>query len=275
MNNANSDVVRAGGRRFDELRPITLETGAMKFAEGSALIELGDTRVVVAATIEHRVPPFLANSGKGWITAEYAMLPRATDRRSAREVTRGRPSGRSSEIQRLIGRSLRSVVDLKALADFTLVLDCDVLQADGGTRTAAITAAYVAAAQALGEFFIVGDLAHWPLKEQAAAISVGIVEGEPLLDLDASEDRVADVDMNVVATSDGNFIEVQGTGERHSFPRSQLDRLLDLALGGMAQLVEKQNEALGSLLLDVEAARQRHRRPPSAAKDESSLWKKP
>jgi ribonuclease PH len=247
----------------------------MKFAEGSALIEIGDTRVLVGATIEHRVPPFLANSGKGWLTAEYAMLPRATDSRSAREVSRGKPSGRSSEIQRLIGRSLRSVVDLKALADLTLILDCDVLQADGGTRTAAITGAYVAAAQALGELFLAGDLARWPLKEQAAAISVGVVDGEPLLDLDASEDRIAEVDMNVVATSDGNLIEVQGTGERHSFPRAQLDQLLDLALSGISQLAEKQNEALGSLLVEVNAAKERHRRPPSTAKDESDLWNKP
>lgn len=275
MKNSNSEVRRAGGRSFDEMRPVSIQTGVMKFAEGSALIELGDTRVLVAATIEHRVPPFLANTGKGWLTAEYAMLPRATDTRSVREVSRGRPSGRSSEIQRLIGRSLRSVVDLKALVDFTVVLDCDVLQADGGTRTAAITGAYVAAAQALGELFLAGDLAQWPLKEQAAAISVGVVDGKPLLDLDASEDRVADVDMNVVATADGDFIEVQGTGERRSFPRPQLDELLDLALGGIAQLVDIQNEALGSLLSDVEDARQRHRRPATAAKDERTLWKKP
>ena len=275
MTTTKSDVTRAGGRAFDQLRSVSIQTGAMKFAEGSALIELGDTRVLVAATIERRVPPFLANSGKGWLTAEYAMLPRATDTRSAREVTRGKPSGRSSEIQRLIGRSLRSVVDLRALADLTVVLDCDVLQADGGTRTAAITGAYVAAAQALGELFLAGDLARWPLKEQAAAISVGVVDGKPLLDLDASEDRVADVDMNVVATADGKLIEVQGTGERCSFPRSQLDALLDLALDGIATLADKQNLALGSLLSDVEEAKQRHRKPPSIAKDESSLWKKP
>lgn len=275
MKNSNSEVRRAGGRSFDKMRPVSIQTGVMKFAEGSALIELGDTRVLVAATIEHRVPPFLANTGKGWLTAEYAMLPRATDTRSVREVSRGRPSGRSSEIQRLIGRSLRSVVDLRALVDFTVVLDCDVLQADGGTRTAAITGAYVAAAQALGELFLAGDLAQWPLKEQAAAISVGVVDGKPLLDLDASEDRVADVDMNVVATADGDFIEVQGTGERRSFPRPQLNELLDLALGGIAQLVDIQNEALGSLLSDVEDARQRHRRPATAAKDERTLWKKP
>ena len=275
MRISKTKVARAGGRTFNQLRPVNIQPGAMKFAEGSALIELGDTRVLVAATIEHRVPPFLANTGKGWLTAEYAMLPRATDTRSTREVKRGRPSGRSAEIQRLIGRSLRSVVDLKALAEFTLVLDCDVLQADGGTRTAAITGGYVAAAEAMGELFLAGDLTRWPLQEQAAAISVGIVDGEPLLDLDASEDRVAEVDMNVVATSEGNFIEVQGTGERRSFPRPQLNALLDLALDGISLLVEKQNEALGSLLSEVEDARRRHRRSPTTAKDESSLWKKP
>jgi ribonuclease PH len=267
-------VRRVNERAEDELRPVSIETGAMKFAEGSALIEVGDTRVLVAASLEKKVPRWLIDSGRGWVTAEYAMLPRATNTRSMREVSRGRPSGRSSEIQRLIGRSLRAVIDLKALANLTLTVDCDVLQADGGTRTAAITGAWVAAAEALGRAFLTGDVGRWPIRRQVAAVSVGVVEGRPLLDLDAGEDRGAEVDMNVVATSDGRLVEVQGTGEEHSFSRDELDRMLDLALAGIDRLVAIQNEALASLMAEVDAARSGERRaaPP---KDERDLYGAP
>ncbi len=246
----------------------------MKFAEGSALIEVGDTRVLVAASIEKQVPRWLADSGQGWVTAEYAMLPRATHTRSRREVSRGRPSGRSSEIQRLIGRSLRAVIDLKALAGHTLTIDCDVLQADGGTRTAAITGAYVAGAEALARAFLTGDVGRWPIRQQVAAVSVGIVEGRPLLDLDASEDRGAEVDMNVVATAGGRLVEVQGTGEEHSFSREELDRMLDMAQAAISRLAAVQNETLAELIAEVEAARSggRHTAPP---KDERDLYGPP
>jgi len=247
----------------------------MKFAQGSALIETGDTRVLVSATLERRVPPFLINTQKGWATAEYSMLPCATPGRSRREVSQGRPSGRSSEIQRLIGRSLRAVLDLKALAEHTLTLDCDVLQADGGTRTASITGAYVAAVQTAGAAFLQGDLQRWPFVGQVAAISVGIVGGEPLLDLDAPEDQSAEVDMNVVATADGNVIEIQGTGEERSFSRQELDRLIDLALGAVPHLVERQNQALAQILEEVEAVRSHGGRTAAPPKDERDLWGKP
>lgn len=266
---------RANDRAADELRPIRIETGVMKFAQGSALIATGDTRVLVSATLDHRVPPFLTNTGKGWATAEYSMLPCATPGRSTREVSRGRPSGRSSEIQRLIGRSLRAVLDLEALADHTLTIDCDVLQADGGTRTASITGAYVAAVQTVAAAFLQGDLQRWPFKDQVAAISVGIVGGEPLLDLDAPEDQSAQVDMNVVATAGGNVVEIQGTGEERSFGRSELDRLIDLALGAVPLLAEFQNQALSAILEEVEAARGRSGRVAAQPKDERDLWGKP
>jgi len=247
----------------------------MKFAQGSALIEVGDTRVLVSATLEHRVPPFLIKTDKGWATAEYAMLPCATPGRSTREVSRGRPSGRSSEIQRLIGRSLRAVLDLKALPEHTLTIDCDVLQADGGTRTASITGAYVAAIQTLGRAFLQGDLLRWPFTGQVAAVSVGIVGKEPLLDLDAAEDQSAEVDMNVVATADGRVVEIQGTGEERSFSRDELDRLIDLALGAIPQLAAAQDEVLRQILEDVEAAGDRDSRRQAQPKDERDLWGKP
>jgi ribonuclease PH len=267
-------VRRVNDRAEDELRPVSIQTGAMKFAEGSALIEVGDTQVLVAASIEKKVPRWLIDSGQGWVTAEYAMLPRATHTRSNREVNRGRPSGRSSEIQRLIGRSLRAVIDLKALANLTLTIDCDVLQADGGTRTAAITGAYVAGAEALARAFLTGDVNRWPIRQQVAAVSVGVVEGRPLLDLDATEDRSAQVDMNIVATAGGQLVEVQGTGEEHSFSRAELDRMLDMAQTGIDRLTVFQNEALASLMAEVEAARSGRRRsaPP---KDERDLWGAP
>jgi len=266
---------RANDRAADELRPIRIETGVMKFAHGSALIESGDTRVLVSATLERRVPPFLTNTGKGWATAEYSMLPCATPGRSAREISRGRPSGRSSEIQRLIGRSLRAVLDLKAMAEHTLTIDCDVLQADGGTRTASITGAYVAAVQTLAAAYLQGDLQSWPFADQVAAISVGIVNGEPMLDLDAPEDQSAEVDMNVVATADGKVVEIQGTGEQRSFSREELDRLVDLALDAVPRLAEAQNLALAQIFEEVEAAGTGSGRPAAKPKDERELWGKP
>lgn len=266
---------RVHDRAPDALRPVSIELGAMKFAEGSAQIDLGDTRVLVAASVESRVPPFLKDSGSGWLTAEYAMLPRATHTRSPREVSKGRPSGRSTEIQRLIGRSLRSVVDLSALAERTVVVDCDVLQADGGTRTAAITAAYVAVAQALGKVFLTGDLERWPLQAELAAISVGIVGDAPLLDLEYCEDREAQVDMNVVGTSDGGLVEVQGTGERRSFNRSELDQLMNLAFKGISDLAEVQRAVLAPILQEVEAVRAKGSRKTTPPKDEKNLWGAP
>jgi ribonuclease PH len=266
---------RANNRAVDELRPVRIETGVMKFAQGSALIETGDTRVLVSATLDHRVPPFLVNSGKGWATAEYSMLPCATPGRSTREVSRGRPSGRSSEIQRLIGRSLRAVLDLEALNEHTLTIDCDVLQADGGTRTASITGAYVAAVQTLAEAFLQRDLQRWPFIGQVAAISVGIVDGAPLLDLDAPEDQSAEVDMNVVATADGKVVEIQGTGEERSFSRQELDRLVDLALGAVPDITRFQNEALAETLAEVEGVRSGSGRVATQPKDERDLWGKP
>jgi ribonuclease PH len=265
---------RPHDRAADALRPLSIELDPLKFAEGSALIEIGDTRVLVAATLEKRVPTFLADSGRGWVTGEYAMLPRATTRRSTREVTRGRQDGRSAEIQRLIGRSLRAAFDLRAMPERTLILDCDVLQADGGTRTASITGAYVAAVSALAKALLTGDIERWPLAQQIAAVSVGVVDGAPLLDLEAIEDQEADVDMNVVATAGGELIEVQGTGERGAFPRPQFDGLLDMALAGIEALCATQNEVLAERLAEVAAAQAGPRRKV-APKDEKNLWGRP
>ncbi len=266
---------RAGGRAADELRPLDLELNPMKYAEGSALVVLGDTRVLVSASVEGRVPPFLRDTGRGWVTAEYAMLPRATSTRSMREVTRGRPSGRSAEIQRLIGRSLRAVVDLEALGERTVTVDCDVLQADGGTRTASVTAGYVALAAACGRLLLTGDIARWPLLEPVAAVSVGLVDGTPLLDLEYVEDQVAEVDMNVVATPGGRLIEIQGTGEQRSFTRDELDAMVDLALAGVDRLADAQRAALAPVLEEVDAVLAKDHRRPAKAKDESSLWGPP
>lgn len=275
MNSETKPSRRAQGRAADDLRPVTIEVGPMKFAHGSARIEMGDTHVLVGATLENRVPPFLQNSNKGWATAEYSMLPCATPTRSRRDVSIGRPSGRSSEIQRLIGRSLRSILDLTAMPERTLTIDCDVLQADGGTRTASITGAYVAATQALSAAFLQGDLKSWPIIGQVAAISVGIVDGERLLDLDAPEDQSADVDMNIVATADGRLIEIQGTGEESTFSRSDLDYLVDLALAGIGRLVEHQDTSLAAIRDEIDAARGGSRREAAEPKSEADLWGKP
>lgn len=237
--------MRTDNRRSDQMRPAEIHTGYLKTAEGSVLITLGNTRVLCAASIENTVPPFLRGSGKGWVTAEYAMLPRATLTRSPREVIKGRQSGRTHEIQRLIGRSLRAVVDLDALGERSVMIDCDVIQADGGTRTASITGAYVALALAVGQLVQHGTLKKSPLLDAVAATSVGIVNGGAMLDLDYQEDSRADVDMNVVMTGAGKFIEVQATAEHKPFDNAQLDQLLDLARRGIVELVDLQKQATG------------------------------
>jgi ribonuclease PH len=236
---------RTDGRGFDQLRPVTITPGYLPYAEGSVLIEMGQTRVACSASVEERVPPFLRNSGQGWITAEYSMLPRATQQRTPREIRRGGPSGRTHEIQRLIGRSLRAAADMRLLGERTITLDCDVLQADGGTRTAAITGAYVAFALAIGVMVKSGKLQRTIITNEVAAISVGVLQSTPLLDLKYDEDSKAEVDMNVVCTADGRFIEVQGTAEREPFTREQMDSLLVLAERGIQELVAIQRAAIG------------------------------
>lgn len=238
--------MRTDGRLADQLRTTKITTDYLMTAEGSALIEVGHTRVLCAATIEDSVPPFLRGTGKGWITAEYSMLPRSTVTRTAREVTKGKPSGRTHEIQRLIGRSLRSVVDLTALGERSIIVDCDVLQADGGTRTAAITGAYVALAIAINTLVNFKVVPSSPLLDSVAATSVGIVGGKSLLDLCYEEDSRADIDMNLVLTGSGKFIEIQATAERSPFDDPQLAELLTLARNGIAQLRLIQEHAIAS-----------------------------
>jgi ribonuclease PH len=235
---------RTDGRAQDELRPVRITPDFLPNAEGSALIEMGQTRVICAASVEERVPPFLRNRGQGWVTAEYAMLPRSTQQRTQRETGRGGPSGRTHEIQRLIGRSLRAVAQMTALGERTITLDCDVLQADGGTRTASITGAYVAFALACRRLLRSGKITRSPLTQEVAAVSVGIVGGTPLLDLKYDEDARAGVDMNVVYTGDGRFIEVQGTAEGEPFTREQMDELLMLAARGVEKLLLIQRAAI-------------------------------
>jgi ribonuclease PH len=240
-------VTRPDGRKADELRPVTITRHWQKHAEGSALVEFGDTKVLCAASVTEGVPRWRKGSGLGWITAEYAMLPRSTHTRSDRESVRGRIGGRTHEISRLIGRSLRVAVDLRALGENTIAVDCDVLQADGGTRTASITGAYVALADAVAYLRSRKALARpEPLIASVAAVSVGVIEGEPRLDLPYLEDVAADTDMNVVCTGNGDFVEVQGTAEGAPFDRATLDALLDLAVAGCAQLTDIQQLALNS-----------------------------
>jgi ribonuclease PH len=239
---------RTDGRAPDDLRPVCITPGFLPYAEGSVLIEMGNTRVVCSASLDDRVPPFLRNSGQGWLTAEYAMLPRATQTRTSREIGRGGPSGRTHEIQRLIGRSLRAIADLKVLGERTITIDCDVLQADGGTRTAAITGAYVAFALASRQLLKAGKIQRSIHTDQVAAISVGIVSGTPLLDLKYDEDSRAEVDMNVVCTGDGRFIELQGTAEREPFSRSQMDELVALASRGIEKLIGIQKKVISEAL---------------------------
>ena len=236
--------MRRSGRANDELRTIRITRGFTRHAEGSVLVEFGDTRVLVTATVEDGVPSFLRGKGEGWVTAEYGMLPRATHTRSSREAARGKQSGRTLEIQRLIGRSLRAVVDMRALGERTVTLDCDVLQADGGTRTASITGAYVALADAMEALVRRRAIGSSPLHGQVAAVSVGIVDGAPVVDLDYVEDSGAETDMNVVMNNGGGFIEVQGTAEGHAFRRHELDELLNLAAAACERLFAAQLEAL-------------------------------
>ena len=236
--------VRTAGRRADALRPVSLQRHYTRHAEGSVLVAFGDTQVLCTASVEEKVPPHKRGSGEGWVTAEYGMLPRSTHTRSDREAARGKQSGRTQEIQRLIGRSMRTVFDLTALGERTIHLDCDVLQADGGTRTAAITGAFVAAHDAVTWLIAQGRIPASPIRDFVAAISVGIVEGTPLLDLEYVEDSACDTDMNVVMTASGGFVEVQGTAEGAPFTRAEMDRLLALADQGIRQLVADQRAAL-------------------------------
>ena len=237
-------MTRPSGRRADELRPVTIERHFTMHAEGSVLISCGDTRVLCTASVEDRVPPWLRGKGSGWITAEYGMLPRATGSRNMREATRGKQGGRTLEIQRLIGRSLRAVIDLEALGERTVTLDCDVLQADGGTRTASITGAYVALVDAMDQLFDAGKVKRNPIHGRVAAVSVGMLGTEAVLDLDYQEDSAADTDLNVVMNDGGAFIEIQGTAEGHAFHRTELDAMLELATKGVAELVKTQERAL-------------------------------
>ncbi|MDC7807738.1 ribonuclease PH [Luteimonas sp BLCC-B24] len=239
-----SDFSRPSGRAADQLRTVRFERGFTRHAEGSVLVSFGDTRVLCTASVENRVPGFLRGKGEGWVTAEYGMLPRATNTRNDREAARGKQGGRTLEIQRLIGRSLRACVDRKALGERTITLDCDVLQADGGTRTAAITGAYVALVDAIGALRAKREITRDPVHGAIAAVSVGVYRGVPVLDLDYAEDSDCDTDMNVVMNDGGGFIEVQGTAEGHAFRRAEMDAMLQLAEAGVAQLVALQREAL-------------------------------
>ena len=241
-----TEFVRAGGRAADAMRPVTIQRGYTRHAEGSVLVSFGDTKVLCTASVEEKVPPHKRGSGEGWVTAEYGMLPRATHTRGDREAARGKQSGRTQEIQRLIGRSLRCVFDLAALGERSILIDCDVLQADGGTRTAAITGAFVAAQDAVNWLIAKGLLARSPIKDAVAAVSVGIVDGTPLLDLEYTEDAACDTDMNVVMTGAGGFVEVQGTAEGASFSRAEMDALLALAAKGIGELVAAQRAALAA-----------------------------
>ncbi len=243
-------MIRSDGRNAGELRPVSIEAGVLKYAEGSALITVGDTRVLCAATLEEKVPPWMRGRGTGWVTAEYSMLPRATSERTQRESTKGKVGGRTHEIQRIIGRALRAIVDFSKLGERTVWVDCDVLQADGGTRTAALTGAYVALALALGKKFEPGT-SKWPLQGAIAATSVGIVNGFPMLDLCYEEDSQAHVDMNVAMTDSAKFVEIQGTAEATPFNRAELDALLALAEAGIGQLFTAQREALATAGLKV------------------------
>ena len=236
--------MRSDGRGWDELRPVTITRGIMKYAEGSALIEAGETKVLCTATIEDRVPPFLKDTGKGWVTAEYSMLPRSTKERITRDSVRGRIGGRSHEIQRIIGRALRSVIDLGKLGERSITIDCDVLQADGGTRTASITGAFVALSDAAFNLIREGVITENPIADFIAAVSVGIISGKPALDLNYEEDSTAEVDMNVAMTGSGLLVEIQGTAEGKPFSKRHLNALLKLSEKGIYELIGKQKEIL-------------------------------
>jgi len=240
--------MRKDGRKADQIRPVVIARDYLRHPKGSVLIEMGDTKVICAVSVEEGVPPFLKNTGRGWLTAEYAMIPASTHERSARESSRGKVGGRTHEIQRLIGRSLRAVTDLTAFGERTIHVDCDVIQADGGTRTASITGAFVALADAFRNLRREGLVDRMPIRDFVSAVSVGIVDGEMLLDLQYEEDHRAEVDMNVVATRGGLFVEVQGTAEAVPFARERLDAMTDLAVRGIAMLTRKQIEVLGETL---------------------------
>ena len=249
---------RNDGRAADQLRPVTIHTNFTRHAEGSVLIEVGDTKVICTASIQEKVPPFLYRSGRGWVTAEYGMLPRATTDRVEREAAKGKQGGRTMEIQRLIGRSLRASVNAEMLGERTIWIDCDVIQADGGTRTASITGGYVALVLALSRLYIDGHLVSWPINDFIAAVSVGVVNGVPSLDLNYEEDSKAGVDMNVVATEKGRFIELQGTAEGATFSDEEMFAMVALAKSGIAQLAAKQREVLAPVLNRVDSlARER------------------
>lgn len=237
--------MRPSGRSLDELRTVTLETGASKYAEGSCLVRFGDTHVLCTASVDHRLPPWMRDSGKGWVTAEYGMLPRATSSRTDREAARGKQTGRTQEIQRLIGRSLRAITDLKALGEVQVKVDCDVLQADGGTRTASITGAYVALHLALQHLMSIGMLKSIPLTDEVAAVSCGLYEGKALLDLDYAEDSNAQADANFVLTGGGGIVEIQGTAEETPFRPEEFDQLMTLARKGVDELTHLQRAVLG------------------------------
>ncbi|GIP49493.1 ribonuclease PH [Paenibacillus sp. J53TS2] len=243
--------MRSNGRQANDRRPMNLTVNINKYAEGSVYIEVGDTKVMCTATVEEKVPMFMKGQGKGWVTAEYSMLPRATQTRNQRESARGKLSGRTMEIQRLIGRSLRSVVDLQALGERSVTIDCDVLQADGGTRTTSITGAFVAMALAMHKIAQKHALPKFPITDFLASVSVGIVGEDTLLDLNYEEDSKAKVDMNVVMTGRGQFVEIQGTGEENPFSRSELDGLLAIAEKGIREMIEQQREALGPIALQI------------------------
>ncbi len=243
--NSAENNVRSGGRAADALRPVRIQRGFTRHAEGSVLVSFGDTQVICTASVEEKVPSFLRDRGQGWLTAEYGMLPRATHTRSDREAARGKQSGRTQEIQRLVGRSLRAVCDLTKLGPRTIQIDCDVIQADGGTRTASITGAFVAVHDAVAGLLARGLITESPIREFVAAVSVGVHAGEPLLDLDYSEDSACDTDMNVVMTEAGGFVEVQGTAEGAPFSREEMDRLVMLAEKGIRELIGEQKRVLG------------------------------
>ena len=245
MSSNGPSAARSFGRTADAMRPVQIQRGFTRHAEGSVLVSFGDTKVICTASVEEKVPPFLRDRGQGWVTAEYGMLPRSTHTRSDREAARGKQSGRTQEIQRLVGRSLRAVFDMTKLGPRTIQIDCDVIQADGGTRTASITGACVAVHDALAKLRDAGVLAEWPLRDFVAAVSVGIYKGVPVLDLDYPEDSGCDTDMNVVMTGSGGIVEVQGTAEGAPFSRAELDRLLQLAEGGIGDLVRAQKAAIG------------------------------
>lgn len=242
--------MRVDGRNEDQLRPIQITPNVNKFAEGSVMIEVGDTKVLCTATVEDRLPPFMRGGGKGWVTAEYSMLPRATETRNIRESSKGKLGGRTMEIQRLIGRALRSVVELEKLGERSIWLDCDVIQADGGTRTAAITGAFVAMVLAMGKLKEQGMLEHIPVRDFLAATSVGILEGTAILDLSYAEDSQVQVDMNIVQTGAGKFVELQGTGEEAPFTSEELEQMLSLGRKGIKEIIDLQRTVLGSLADD-------------------------